>query len=269
MSSAEKYLDLQGYINELGIEIPDDTDKEHWSTELLSKFSTVAELRSSKWPDVEKMITNSVNDSSKQVLMQDMKKLYNLWSSKAGPQKDAHLIPKIRQELENENVSLNLASQFEERGKTSLAEISFDDIDTLHLNGEDSQNMSRNELNETKNKLRSAKTRKEKESSSQMPNTKGQNIKDEEAYAILKQLEGGSDTVKGLDDVAKLAPLITKVFPQIGGPQLALAIGATKIFAEVSSFYLKLSIDKEAYIRLKFFTLLNRKWKRDKRKPTQ
>lgn len=241
MSSAEKYLDLQGYINELGIEIPDDNDEHHWSTELLSKFSTVAELRSSKWPDIEKMVTDSGNGSPKQVLMQDVKKLYNLWSSKAGPQKDAHLIPKIRQELENENVSLNLASQFEEKRKTSLAELSFDDIDTLHLKGEDSQNMSRNELNETKNKLRSAKIRNEKESrSTQISNTKGENIKDEEAYAILKQLEGGSDTVKGLDDVAKLAPLITKVFPQIGGPQLALAIGATKIFAEVSSFHLNL-----------------------------
>lgn len=54
---------------------------------------------------------------------------------------------------------------------------------------------------------------------------------DENVYAALETMKGGSEKTKGLDDMIAMAPMIATV-TGIAAPEVALAIAATKILAQ-------------------------------------
>lgn len=214
-------LELRGVMLELGVEVPDGIDVQHWTGKLFEKAKTLAEFRSMNW--------NKVSSSLNGILVQDRSKMEQLFTGKIGPKTDIEHIPKIREELRSKNIDLGVASQLEKKNKKSITDVTKSDIDSFKFEDKVEKQMKKTEKNDVKNKLRSVVSKAKSEKL--QDENKKQKMTDEEAFAIGQKIKGGSETLKGLDDLADIAPLISSV-TGFGGPQVALAIAATKIFAQ-------------------------------------
>ena len=225
-------VELRGTLAEMGINLPTDPNEDHWTKRLLEKFTTVGKFRNEEWSAIEGTMTKATGTpgaKEEDVWGSDKRMMKKLWAGELGPQKDMEHFPKLRKDLLKGNVDLAAASYFEKQDKTSMDAITSADIENMEIEGK-----SRNEMGSLRNQVKTVKAESDKKTETGEEASSSENVKntmtDKEAFTIGQSIQGGSDKVAGLDDLAKIAPLIANV-SGVAGPQVALAIAAAKIYA--------------------------------------
>lgn len=181
-------LQLRGVMNEIGINVPDGDDSNHWTSKLFSEVKSLAEFRSMDWKNIE--------SSMKGILVQDKSKLEQLFTGKIGPKVGVEHLPKIREQLRSKNVNLGIASKLEKKDKKTITDVSKSDIDTFEF--DNTGGMKKYQKNEVRNKLKSILSDAKAEEADTQTKKK---MTDAEAFAIGQKIKGGPEVLKGLDNL--------------------------------------------------------------------
>jgi hypothetical protein len=104
--------------------------------------------------------------------------------------------------------------------------ITTNEIDEMAMPGK-----TKNEMGSIRNKMRTAKVESAKVESAKAESAKKYEMSTDESVEIGRRIKGGSEKLKSLDDLTEITPLIAAV-TGVAAPEIALAIAATKIFAQ-------------------------------------
>jgi hypothetical protein len=228
---AFKFVELRGTLAEMDIDLPTDPDEDHWTKRLFEKFTTVGKFRNEDWSVIEGTMMEDIPGVKEELWESDKKKMKKLWASDLGPQKDIDNFPDIRKDVLDNNIDLDVSSFWEKKDKNSMNHITTNEIDEMAMPGK-----TKNEMGSIRNKMRTAKAESAKAESAKAESAKAESAKKyemstDEAVEIGQRIKGGSDKLKSLDDLTLITPLIAAV-TGVAAPQIALAIAATKIFAQ-------------------------------------
>ena len=162
-SKATANLQLRGQFVEMDIDVPDDPGllANHWTGGIFDLASSVPRFRTLEWPDVKNVMDSK---SGQKMLIPDKEKIERIYTGELGLQKDAEYIPSIRKEMRSNKLGLDVAHKFESSNKTSVKDLTPDDIDSFDpaTNGNDPGDngtgggMNRSGLNSIRNRIRSA-----------------------------------------------------------------------------------------------------------------